>query len=156
MRGGFVMMTEKGPVIGEPGSTSSITIVNPSDRDWTRNAFVLAFGAYGWTRLLCYAQGIEDALDVAGEWIAEHAPGLLCNEQVQEEYDRAIAEGLSEEDAQERAEEDCTPIGDGSVGWVLSWEWSIVCENPSRAELFALAGVEPKAKKGGEKRRQAA
>lgn len=40
-----------------------LKLVNPHDRNWTSSRFVLAFGAYGWTVLVCWANSLEDALD---------------------------------------------------------------------------------------------
>lgn len=109
--------------------------INSTDRDWTKGRYLLAFGAYGDTRLLVWANSLEDALDECVDWIVENEPGLLADEQVREEYERAIAEGLSEEEAQERAEVDT--ICAGNYGnYLNSWEWSIVFENPTRAELL--------------------
>ena len=39
-----------------------LVLVNPTDRDWTKGRYVLAFGAYGWTRLMVWASSLEDAL----------------------------------------------------------------------------------------------
>lgn len=104
-------------------------LVNPTDYNtYTRNAiFAFAFGAYGDTRLIVWeASGhLEDALEVAGEWLAEHAPGLLTSEEeigklvqeAQEEDPRA-----SEEDAFETATQDMTYT---ESGWIPSWEWTV-------------------------------
>jgi hypothetical protein len=127
------------PVLGE-GYVESIVIVNPLERHNTTNRFVLHFGAYGWTRLLAYADNLEDALDECVDWIAEHAPGLLADDTVAEEYERLIAEGMDEDEAREEAEVDTTIAGNAGH-YLNSWEWGILAENPTRAELLALAGV---------------
>lgn len=118
----------------------NITIINPTDRDWTSSRFVLCFGAYGWTKLAVYANHLEDALDECIDWIAEHAPGLLCNDAVAEAYSEALAEGATEEEAYETSLEDVT-TGGNCGDHILSYEWGIVAENPTRAELLTIAGV---------------
>lgn len=115
-----------------------IIIVNPNDRDWTDSRFVLCFGAYGWTRLMVYANSLEDALDECVDWIADNAPGLLADDAVHKAYNEAIANGMSEEAAQGEAEEDTTCAGNEGH-YLNSWEWGIVAENPSRADVLALA-----------------
>jgi hypothetical protein len=111
-------------------------IVNPTDRDWTHHRYILAFGAYGWTRLMVWANSLDAALDEAIDWIANNAPGLLADEQVNEAYREAIAEGKTEEEAQEEAEIDTT-CGGNSGHYLLSWEWTVIAEDPSRAEVKA-------------------
>jgi hypothetical protein len=121
--------------------------VNGSDRDWTHHRYILWFGAYGWTRLMVWANSLDDALDECVDWIVEHAPGLLADETVQDEYKcelaEAVAEGLDEESAaeraQERAEVDTTCAG--NCGHYLnSWEWGILAEDPTRAEILKIQG----------------
>ncbi len=114
-----------------------ITIVNASDRSWTRHNFVLAFGAYGDTVLRVYANSLDSALDEAIDWIVDNAPGLLADEQVAETFQDAIARGMSEEDAQEEATQDTT-CGGNCGNYILSQEWAIVAEDPSRTEIKAL------------------
>ncbi len=125
-------------VVGESVGSNEIAIVNPGDRD-RASRFILCFGAYGWTKLMVWADHLEDALDEAVDWIAEHAPGLLADDQVNEEYNRLVAEGVSEEDAQEAASMDTTCAGN-SGHYLLSWEWGIVVENPTRAQVLELMG----------------
>ena len=122
-----------------------INIVNPSEREFTKHRYILWFGAYASTHCLVWANNLDDALDECVDWLAENAPGLLADEEVQAEYKReyeaAIAEGLGEEEACERAievsEVDTTHAG--SAGHYLhSWEWGITAENPTRKEIKKL------------------
>lgn len=119
--------------------TTRITFINPLDAAWTSHRFVLAFGAYGDTILVAHADNLEDALDECIDWIADHAPGLLCDDSVAEEYDRAIKEGKTEEEAIEIAECDTT-CGGNAGNRILSWEWSILAEDPDRTTILSLAG----------------
>jgi hypothetical protein len=116
-----------------------VIIVNGHDRNWTSGRYVLAFGAYGWTVLMVWANSLEDALDEAVDWIAEHEPGLLADEEVADEYRRLVAEGMPEEEAAEEAAVDTTCAGNAGH-YLHSWEWSIVAENPTRAAVLALMG----------------
>lgn len=118
----------------------TITLINPTDRHWTRSRFVLAFGAHGDTLVMVWANHLEDALEEAIDWIVDHAPGLLCDDEVQEEFDRLRAEfpDRSEEDIAEEAEQDTTMFGHNGIHYIHSWEWTIVAENPSRKRVLAL------------------
>lgn len=124
----------------------ALEIVNPSDRDWAPNRYVLAFGAYGSTLLLVWEKSLESALDEAVDWIAEHAPGLLADDAVREEFERIVAEqglSLDDDDGRSRAEVEATVdmTCAGNAGhYIPSWEWSVTAENPSRADLLAMMG----------------
>lgn len=137
--------------------SSDLVFVNPSDKDWTRQRYVLWFGAYGSTRLVVWANHLEDALDEAVDWIEEHAPGLLADEQVREAYVEALAEAAAngedpeDEDmiaaAQQVAERDTTCAGNHGR-YINSWEWGIVAENPTRADILELQGRQPHSRGG--------
>jgi len=61
---------------------------------------------------------------------------LFADEEVHEEYQSALARGLSEEEAMREAETDTTCAG--SEGhYILSWEWQVT-ENPTRAFIQSL------------------
>ena len=112
---------------------------------WADRAFVLWFGAYGSTYVLAFARHVEDALDECVDWIADNAPGLLCDDQVADEYQRLEAEwrerhpGEEPDDDmiskwQETAEEDTTSAGNNGH-YLLSWEWGIVLADAEPTEL---------------------
>jgi len=122
-----------------------INIINPSEREFTKQRYILWFGAYSSTHCLVWANSLEDALDECVDWLAENAPGLLADEEVQEaykrEYEAAISEGLGEEEACERAieESEIDTNHAGNCGHYLhSWEWGITSENPTRKEIKEL------------------
>ncbi len=117
-----------------PPTIGNVTLVNPGDRDWTKHTYILAFGAYGNTLLMLWANSLDEAFDEAIDWIADNAPGLLADEQVAEEYHRAIAEGKTEDEAREIAEQDIT-IGGNCGNYIRAWEWGIVAEDPSPEQL---------------------
>lgn len=130
--------TPKGIQIG-PRNTSFgrlVTLVNPTDQHSCRHRFIFAFGMIAPTYLMVWSDGIEDALDEAMEWCAEHAPGLLCDAEVAAAFKEALAEGKDEGEAIEAAEADTTQSGSGH--YVRSEDWAIVAEDPTRAQLDAL------------------
>ena len=73
-----------------------ITAVNSSDRDWTKHRYLIGFGAYGWTVLMVWADSLDDAMDECADWCDIHAPGLLCDDEVKEEYNRVYPLALLE------------------------------------------------------------
>lgn len=104
---------------------SAVIDVNPTDVDWTSNVYVLWFGAYGSTRLKVWANSLDAALDEAVDWLVERAPGLLADEEVNEAYKEAIAEGLSDDAAHEKATIDTTCAGN-TGNYLHSWEWGVL------------------------------
>ena len=114
----------------------TLNIVNPSDRDWTRHRYILAFGAIGTTHCLVYANSLEDALDEAIDWLVDNAPGHIADDLVAETYKSAIADGMTEEVATECAYRDVT-VGGNCGNSIISWEWFIISEDPSREEILA-------------------
>ena len=46
---------------------NKINVVNPSDKSWTHQSYLLWFGACGATYTLVYANGLDDALEIAAE-----------------------------------------------------------------------------------------
>ena len=115
--------------------------VNPTDSHFTDNRFILWFGAYGTTYLMVYAEHLQDALDESIDWIVEHAPGLLADEQVSEAFNEAKAEGKTDEEAWEESQTDMTS-GGNCGNFLPSWEWGLVAENPSRAMILDLRGLD--------------
>lgn len=109
-------------------------IVNPSDKGWTSHRYILSFGAYGDTHLLVWANHLQDALDEAIDWLVDNAPGHIVDDQVNEAYAEAIAEGKSEDEAYEIAEEDTTS-GGNCGNHILSYEWSMI-EDPDRETVI--------------------
>ena len=114
-------------------------ILNPSDKDWTRHRYILWFGACAPTKMLVWANSLEDALDECVDYMEERLPGLLADEMVEEEYQRGLEAGLDEEAAREAAETDTTSAGNHGR-YLLSWEWGIHAEDPTRAEVLAALG----------------
>ncbi len=134
--------------LGEGASsfTRQVTMINPTQKRWHDHSFVLWFGACGATYLHVYADHLEDALDECVDWIADHAPGLLADEQVHQAYREALAErvaaGADPDDecviaaCQEGAESDTTCAGN-AANYLLSYEWGLALEDPSTACLYS-------------------
>lgn len=127
-------MTERGFEIGPEGTSfgRTVTLVNPSEQSWRKQRYVLWFGTAP-RYLMVWANGLEDALENCASWVDDHAPGIFCDDAVAEAYHDAIAEGLDEDDARERAEMDTTSL-DG-CHYLNSDEWGIALSNPTRAQL---------------------
>jgi hypothetical protein len=118
-----------------------IHVVNSSDREWTRHRYVLWFGAYGGTRLMVWANDLDSALELAGEWLLHYAPGHVIRHD-SEDLRTLISEAreenpdLSEDSVYELATADLTYT---ESGYIVSYEWGIDLEDPSRSTLFAFA-----------------
>lgn len=144
--------TKRGIELGEGLSYSpKFWLVNPSESSWQNHRFILSFGAYGSTLLMVWARSLDDALQECGDWIEEHAPGLFCDDSVQEAYEEALEEACKAcgcdtaepcDDCRESAwgasETDVTHLDNGH--YLPSWEWGIYAENPTRKEVLALLG----------------
>ena len=150
--------TDRGITIGTRNYSTGereIVLVNPEDRsDHGSNRWILGFGAYGDTLLSVWACGIEDAIEVAAAWLAEHAPGHVmadgCDEHtalVREACEHAGLAWPAPQDAwddpryqaaRESAETDLTYT---ESGYLTSYEWTIVAESPTRADLEKIVGV---------------
>lgn len=113
-----------------------INVANPTDKSWQKSSFLFWFGACAPTFVLAYGRGIEDALEEAADCLEEIAPGHFCQNQVGEDYEVAISEGKTHEEAVEEAESDTTCLDGGR--YLMSYEWGIVFENPSPKELVSF------------------
>lgn len=104
----------------------SLTTINPDDSDWTKHSYLFSVGAYGDNHYLVYANADEDALDELGDYIAEHAPGLLYDKEEVYSTHRSNIElsGMSEEEAWEDATVDLIQCGNGGDCFFAAWEVS--------------------------------
>jgi hypothetical protein len=136
-------------------STRRVVMINATCRRFHDHAFVLWFGACGGARLHVYADSLEHAIEECGDWLAEHAPGLITRPGSDEYQDlmretceelglawpmpapEALPEGVTEDqywDAEDQAFSDHTRL---EAGWIPSWEWGIALEDPTVEELYA-------------------
>lgn len=112
-----------------------IHAVNSTDKHWTSDRFLLAFGATGSVLCLAWANSLEDALDACIDYLEDKAPGLFCHDQVSDIYEAAIVRGMPHDDAYELAMQDT--ISGGNHGCLLhSWEVNLLATNPTRATLL--------------------
>lgn len=93
---------------------------------WGPRRFILQLGE---NLLLINARSLDDALDEAIDWVEENDEDLLVDDQINEEYQRLLAEGVDEQEASEQAEVDTTTGGNHSRH-IMSDAWSIVAEDP--------------------------
>lgn len=101
-----------------------------------QSQFCFSFGAYGWTKVRVWADHLEDAFEIAVEWLDDNAPGHLVD-LTQDDYNEAAKElGLDpaseDEDIQneirETAEADLTHIGHTTLNhgqFLTSYEWTV-------------------------------
>jgi hypothetical protein len=121
---------------------NKLIILNPTEREYHNGQmFILWFG-YGFTRfgsvkLAVYAKHLEDALDECIDYIAEHAPGYLCDDEVAAEFERLKVEGVDDETAAEQSEVDTT-CGGGGGNRIKSEAWGIISERPTRKERMHI------------------
>lgn len=141
-------------VVGESWSyTRQTTMINPTMRNQHKHCYVLWFGAYGWTRLHCYAMSLEDAIEDCAAWLADFAPGHIMAhgsdehmELIKEQCDERGLAWPVPEDAWQRdnnpydaavndAESDLTYT---ESGFLTSHEWGIALEDPTVEEFYAF------------------
>jgi hypothetical protein len=119
------------------GARYVIHNANPGDKSWTNHNFILWFGSHAPTYVRAWGNSLDDALDEAVDYIADRWPGLLSDSEVSDEYNRLIADGVSEDEASEESEADTTTAGN-SGNHLRSDEWGIAAEDPTREQVLAL------------------
>ena len=127
-----------------------LTFINPEshmNRWRPTHRFVFGLGAYGWTKVCVYADHLDSAFDEAIDWMVEHTPGLIRDDEVneiyREAYDKAIAAGLGDEDANGRAweEAEVDTISGGNCGnHVHCGDFHLIAEDPDRETMLSLLG----------------
>lgn len=129
-----------------------INVANASDRSWTRQSFVLWFGQCAPTYVLVYANDLDSALELAADWLADNAPGHLLKHsdpELQTLYAEACHElygvelpapfGCIDERQASAYEQATADLTYTEAGYLTSYEWGIVAENPTKAHLIALS-----------------
>ena len=114
---------------------------NSGGKDTWRHNYIFWFGGpYSATYVRAWANAMDDALDEAVDWLSDHKPGLLADDEaINEEYKRLVAEGMDEEKAAEQAEEGTTPAG-GYDQRLDSESWGLVAEDPTRERVLQIQG----------------
>lgn len=108
---------------------SDIHYANPDETTFTGATFEFRFGAYGETivRVIQRPDCVDDALETAAEWLAEHEPGHF----VEPDYAAAVQERNCDccrsepgtcDGCAAHAEADLTYT---DSGWLPSWEWTV-------------------------------
>lgn len=147
--------TDKGLCVLPVGSwrgDEEIYLVNPSERECMYpgrgGAYLFTFGAYRCTRLLVWARSVEDGLEDAAAWLADHAKGhLVHDDYLTELHNEARAElaeeGLEDDELEERAHEQATvDLTYTESGYLTSYEWWV--DGPlNRRQLRDLLNLPP-------------
>lgn len=110
-----------------------MNVINPEESDWKPEVYDLCFGAYGETRVSVHAKGVEDALETAAEWLAEHAPGIFTEPDYEGAARDAGYSSMADCARDLGPEGDYTRISSAAEadltytesGWIPSWEWSV-------------------------------
>lgn len=133
-------------VTGDRGQ--QIYIVNPGDWHWNvvggyrphhrgGGLWLFQFGAYGATWVAVWNASLEDALEEAGGWLADHAPGHLTTEEelwkdkglIEDAMEDVGVSGpfneLDEEDQYKVHESMTTDMTYTESGYLNSWEWYV-------------------------------
>ena len=122
-------------------TAESAPIANPDEVDGgPSRAWLLSFGAYGATHVYAWADSLQDAFEVAVEYLDDQGQCGLFTFLTEEDYAAAAEElgrrwdpGSPDFEVMERAEADLTSIGwttldcaraAGASAFVASWEWT--------------------------------
>ncbi len=120
---------------------------NPDETVFVGALYTFRFGAYGDTEVLVYQRPdcLEDALEIAAEWLAENEPGHFYDPdyaQAKRELFYEAGSEPTEEQVTEAAEADMTHT---ESGWLLSQEWTVdeeQCEGPPDATFDRVDIIE--------------
>jgi hypothetical protein len=124
-----------------PAKVGQVELINPSERSWAEHRYLIWAGQCAPHYFMIWANSFDDASEYLCDWCVENAPGLLCDEEVAEEYKRQVALGISHDEAMQIAELDCTVFGHAGIHYMHSWEWG-GDEDPSREQVLELVGRE--------------
>lgn len=115
--------------------TDTVTLVNPPDgcraHLYRKQKWLFTFGAYGCTRCVVWARHLEDALEIAAEWLASEAPGLIMahdSEELEILYEEArdnlgIECEASDEDTWRVHDEATVDLTYTESGYLVAYEW---------------------------------
>ncbi len=127
-----------------------IIIVNPNDKSWMRHSYLLWIGEGMPRYLMIYANSLDDAFDELIDWASDNAPGLLADDQVNEEYTRLRNEFIEEnghdpdddEEMQIREQAEADTVTGGNAGnHIEPHTWGIIAEDPTDRDLLVEAGL---------------
>lgn len=109
-------------------------VVLTGERGWTseRHLVHITSGAFTVMNFLVWGHS-EECIDQVVDYLAEHAPGLLDTDYVNEEMERLMAEGLTDSTAYERAAVDMICAGN-CCDYISSETVHLTC-NPIREDI---------------------
>lgn len=116
----------------------AVELVNPNDKSWTRHRYVLWFDCHAPLYLMVWANDEGSALDEAADYLEDRAPGMFVDEDVDEDYREALAEGCTEDEASERSEADVVRAGN-HARCIRAEDCGIALADPTRAALLSFA-----------------
>lgn len=127
-----------------------IHYANPEETCFVGACFEFQFGAYGDTvvRVFQRPDHLEDALEIAVEWLEQNAPGhLVSDEEMSEAYREACTElGVDPDDFDPNENPGVTEIAEADLtyteaGYLRSWEWHVteITDPVQLAECHRLA-----------------
>lgn len=135
------------PAVAHPASgwqadpiwiANPLEIENPDPPRWGfsvnhNRVIVFSFGAYASTMVAVVSQSLDDALETAAGWLADHAPGVFVEPDYLDAYRdisgnsdaTEIPDDLDDETAEEIREAAETDLTYTESGWIASWEWTM-------------------------------
>lgn len=120
-------------------ATRKIHVANPSDKSWTRGRYLLWFGAHSATFVLAYANDLDSALEESAELLSREAPGLFVEPDYEHAENRPCEYVCGSCNLCMRHAEDAeADLTHTESGYLASWEWGIVLENPSREFIISF------------------
>lgn len=127
------------------GDQRQIWLANPDNRAFCDTRWVLWFGAYADTYVMVWEDSLEDALETAADFLANHGFSGHFVDMTDAYQDAARDLGLDWPSDDEHvvckvvdaAEADLTYT---ESGFIPSWEWGYLAENPTRDDLLNFIG----------------
>jgi hypothetical protein len=116
-----------------------IHVANPYDRNFTKESFLLWFGACAPTLVLVYGS-LDESIELAGEVLAGNELFGLITPHGSDELAELVAEARDElgpvADESEVYEAATVDLTYTESGYIPSHEWGICIENPTKEQLI--------------------
>ena len=120
--------------------SKKILVANPYERNFSRQSYLLWFGACAPTLVLAYADSLDDALEVSAECLAsEGLVGFFTDSgeihSLMLEASDELGVCADEAECHEAATRDLTHT---EAGYLTSHDWGIYLEDPTKADLVRI------------------
>jgi hypothetical protein len=131
------------PIVVKDASGTTWEIANPTDHDWVSGLFAMTFGATGSSHVLVWANGVEDALEEAADYLEETGKSghFVPEDIMRQHYEEAraeLGEGADEDAVSQKAEEGLTYT---ESGYIPSHEWWVDDASPELVKLAKAASA---------------